>query len=602
MLSIALAAHAEPVATPTGDESVPSPLDEPGAQRAGDVSDLAAGDWVVAQLDPSDGAGTSGSAHVTERLASAGSARAHLYGIAADHGLDPVFPDEVQREVEQLVRDPGLTDPELTDYRALGFVTIDGESSRDLDQAVHVAREGDGYLLRYALADAAHYVRPGTALFEEALRRGASYYLPGFMVPMLPRALSEGIVSLNPHVDRRALVFELHLDPRGVCTATRVVRGLVHSHAKLSFERAQAYLDDPSGAPFEDPAIDENLMLLGHVGRLRMREAEHRDVVRYRREEISLDMGAAGLTLSVHLHPRLEIERYNEQCSLLCNVEGAKLLRAGSDDANHEGASEVQAVYRVHPAPERDKVRRFERLLAALVRLHDLDPARFSWSEDGGVPLAEFLDALPTEGRLGDLARAIHRQAVMVNVRSEFRDEPGQHHGVGAEVYARFSAPMREIVGVFLHKELWELLSGEASTAELIARDQALRERIVERSNQAKTVQGRINQLSHLYVLDQLFAEDLARPLAQRACYSGIVMGLTHQKVHVTFDAPPVDVKLYVDDLVQQLDSELVLSDGGASLRRKSGRGVCRIGEPVRVRVDRWDASRKRFVLHMDVA
>ena len=79
-------------------------------------------------------------------------------------------------------------------------------------------------------------------------------------------------------------------------------------------------------------------------------------------------------------------------------------------------------------------------------------------------------------------------------------------------------------------------------------------------------------------------------------------MGLTHQKVHVTFDAPPVDVKLYVDDLVQQLDSELVLSDGGASLRRKSGRGVCRIGEPVRVRVDRWDASRKRFVLHMDVA
>jgi ribonuclease R len=236
-----------------------------------------------------------------------------------------------------------------------------------------------------------------------------------------------------------------------------------------------------------------------------------------------------------------------------------------------------------------------------MVRLHDLDPARFSWRADGKVPLAEFLDQLPTEGHLGSLARAIHRQAVMVNVRSEFRDEPGRHHGVGAEVYARFSAPMREIVGVFLHKETWELLTGDARGADRIAHDEALREQIVERSNQAKQVQSRINQLSHLYVLDQLFAADLASPKAERTRWTGTVMGLTRDKVHVTFDEPPVDVKLYIDDLGRQLDSELQLSDEGASLRRANGEGLCRIGEPVCVRVDRWDPSRKRFVLHMDV-
>lgn len=556
---------------------------------------LAAGDWVRARLDHE--ASHVPRAFFEERCATAGSARAHLYGIAADHGLDPVFPDAVLAEAQALVAEPGLDDEALRDYRALRFVTIDGATSRDLDQAVLVEAEGDGFLLRYALADAAYYVRPGTALFEEAVKRGASYYLPGFMIPMLPRPLSEGIISLNPDVERRALVFEMHLDAAGQCLRTEVVRALVRSHAKLSFERAQAFLDDPVAQAFEDPAIASNLTLLARVGRLLMRDAERRDVVRYRREELGINVGAEGLTMSVHLHPRLEIERYNEQCSLLCNVEGAKLLRDGVAAAG----AEIQPIYRVHPSPEPEKVRRFEALLAAMVRLHELDATVFGWRADGEVPLNDFLDGLPSDGPHARLAQAVHRQAVMVNVRSEFTEDPGQHHGVGAEVYARFSAPMREIVGVFLHKETWELLSGDVPSAEVIARDEALRDRVVERSNEAKRIQGRINQLAHLYVLDQLFDNDLARPVEERTRWHGTVMGLTRDKVHVTFEEPPVDVKLYIDDLEEQLRTKVELSDEGASLRRASGRGVCRIGEPVSVRVDRWDRSRKRFVLRMDV-
>lgn len=556
---------------------------------------LRAGDWVRARLDHE--ASHVPRAFFEERCATAGSARAHLYGIAAQHGLDPVFPDAVEAEVHDLVARPGLDDPSLQDYRALRFVTIDGATSRDLDQAVQVEAEGQGFLLRYALADAAYYVRPGTALFEEAVKRGASYYLPGFMIPMLPRALSEGIISLNPAVDRRALVFEMHLDAAGKCVRTDVVRAVVHSHAKLSFERAQAQVDDPVANALGDPAIDQSLTLLTQVGRLLMRDAEQRDVVRYRREELGINVGAEGLTMSVHLHPRLEIERYNEQCSLLCNVEGAKLLRDGAKAAGVE----IQPIYRVHPSPEPEKVRRFEKLLAAMVRLHQLDPAVFGWRAAGDVALNDFLDGLPTDGPHARLAQAIHRQAVMVNVRSEFTEDPGQHHGVGAEVYARFSAPMREIVGVFLHKETWELLSGSATSAEVIARDEALRDRVVERSNEAKQIQGRINQLAHLYVLDQLFANDLARPVPERTSWHGTVMGLTRDKVHVTFEEPPVDVKLYVDDLEEQLRTRVELCDDGASLRRANGDGICRIGEPVCVRVDRWDPSRKRFVLRMDV-
>ncbi len=564
----------------------------PWPLRASASNAAAPGDWVLAQLGAAPRSAT-----LHEVKATAGSALAHLYGIAADHGLNPVFPDEVEREVEQLVREPGLDDPALVDYRELRFVTIDGATSRDLDQAVHVERaDSAGFLVRYAIADAAYYVRPGTALFEDALARGASYYLPGFMVPMLPRALSEGIISLNPDVERRAMVFEMRIDSLGRCVQTEIRRAKIRSHAKLAFERVQAFLDDREGAPFEDPLINDNLALLEEVGRLRMKDAEHRDVVRYRRTELGIQVGNKGLTLSVHLNPRVEVERYNEQCSLLCNVEGAKLLR---DGPAHKGV-EIQPIYRVHPSPDPEKVRRFEKMLAAMVRLHKLDASRFSWRKSGDVALADYLSQLPSEGEQGRLAQAIHRQAVMINLRSEFREEPGAHHGVGADVYARFSAPMREIVGVFLHKEMWELLSADATQRSALEEDEALRTQIVERSNEAKRIQSRINQLSHLYVLDQLFGQDLERDYEARTVWRGTVMGLTQSKVHVTFEEPPVDVKLYTDDLEEQLKTPVELCDDGASLRRKSGRGVCRIGEPVTVRVQRWDASRKRFVLRME--
>ena len=133
-----------------------------------------------------------------EVVVEADSAEAALYAIAASRGLDPIFPVAVEDEVRALVATPGIDDPDLVDHTDWPFVTIDGENSMDLDQAVYVEPVGEGHIVHYALADASHFVVPGTALHTEALRRGASYYFPGFMVPMLPRALSEDLVSLTP--------------------------------------------------------------------------------------------------------------------------------------------------------------------------------------------------------------------------------------------------------------------------------------------------------------------------------------------------------------------------------------------------------------------
>ncbi|MBL8740386.1 MAG: RNB domain-containing ribonuclease, partial [Myxococcales bacterium] len=125
------------------------------------------------------------------------SAEAALESVLAELEITRDFPDDVTGEVEAWLARPGIDDPALVDLRALPFVTIDGPTSKDLDQALYIEKAGKGHVVHYALADASHYAPSASALFREALRRGASFYFPGFSVPMLPRALSEGLVSLN---------------------------------------------------------------------------------------------------------------------------------------------------------------------------------------------------------------------------------------------------------------------------------------------------------------------------------------------------------------------------------------------------------------------
>ena len=517
-------------------------------------------------------------------LASNESARHDLYEVLAKQELNPIFPAEVEREVEELQKAPGIDDPSLVDLTGLPFVTIDGATSMDLDQAVFVEKDGDDFVVRYALADASYYVRPGTALFAEALRRGASYYLPGLMVPMLPRALSEDLVSLNPHVDRRATVFEMRVDSAGECLSTEFVRARIHSHGKLAFGKVQAYYD---GTHHYDIAIERNLDLVKEVGLLRMKRAEERDVLRFRRSEVDVKLPshkkARFVVMDGVRHP---VESYNEQLSLLCNVVGAKQLRDSAPDQDH-----IDPIYRVHPSPDSRKLKTLEDMVGSLVRSHGLDGRLWGWTREDG--LSDFLDSLPNDGKDARLAKAIHRQAVMVNVRSTFQTEPGKHFGVGAEVYARFSAPMREIVGIFLHKELWETLNHGT-------RDPELRKEIVAAANNAKTVQRSVSNESNRLILDQLFEDDIAKPMTKRGRIATI-MGMTHGKIYATLDEPPIDIKVYVRHLKRLKDDVGVrLSKGGDRLINGENEVLCRVGDCVRIVTHRRDPTDNRWVLSVE--
>jgi ribonuclease R len=524
---------------------------------------------------------------------SSGSARDAVLRILDELGLPPSFPPEVEAEVEAILREPGLEDPSLTDLTSLPFVTIDGPDSKDLDQALFLEQlppdTGDGavYLVHYAIADAAYFVRPGTALFREALRRGASYYVPGRVVPMLPPALSEGLVSLNPDGPRRAVVFSSRLDGEGRCLATSITRARIRSQAKLSFPQVQRFLDGVDDA-LDGRPFSGSLRLLPVVGHLRLHDQELRQVVRYRRVEVEIFLSHGRDALMAVVASRGEVERYNEQLSLLCNSEGGRLL--SQDDVGPA----VQGIYRAHPAPPASRMAEFEAQIEGLVARHDL-PDGWRWRRESERGLSEYLAALPEEGPRWRVAVAVQRQAVTTNLRSSYTDEPASHHGVGARPYARFSAPMREIVGVFVHKELMEKLGLQPALPD--EEDEVLRQEVIAAASRARELQATLDARINRLVIERLLARDLALPRGERPVRCATVLGVSATKVHVRLDDPPLELKLYRSDLEAFLGVRLRLSSDGVALEDDQGVTCFLVGAPVWLRVVRFDGPRDRWVL-----
>ena len=287
---------------------------------------------------------------------------------------------------------------------------------------------------------------------------------------------------------------------------------------------------------------------------------------------------------------RDEVEAWNEQLSLMCNAEGGRLLREFDHPA-------VQPIYRVQGGPEPERLEALAKLTGFVAKRHALPDSPWVWNP-ATTPLANYLAGLP-RGAPGSrdecLGAALTRQAVMVNLRSEYSTEPGPHVGVGAEPYARFSAPMREMVGVFLHKEAVELLTGQHPTVE---EDEKLRAEVVQVANKARATQRRVQDLANEVVMNRLFAPELGKAPAARTRFTGTVMGLTHNKVHVRLDVPPLDVKLYLFDLAPYFDGAwLEPAEEGALLRKKgTTASLLLLGQAIQLFVARRDEKTRRWI------
>ncbi len=529
-------------------------------------------------------------------LAAGGTAKARVWNILEDYNIDPQYPDQVHEEVSHLLANPGLDDIALVDMTADAFITIDNEDSRDLDQAMFIRRDGDGYSLYYALADAAYYVSPQSALFADALLRGASYYLPELSVPMLPSALSEGLISLNPRVKRRALVFVIKLDTEANVLQRYIQRAKILSRAKLSYNGVQRFHDSPEQSPLKDQDFTETLLLLKEVGDRRIALARQRNVIEYDRISLSVQYSDdQGEKFTISEDHRNAVESWNEQISLLCNHEGANMLIEALGQLN------IQAIFRVHLAPEEERLKKFSGMLHRLIAEHRLPKKIWFWRWRNGSygnkeTIAEYLRRLPMQDKTSSLRRAIEHQARMVNNASVFTAEPGPHHSLKLDGYARFSSPMREVAGIFTHKEIIEFCSQDAE-AEPTAADMELRDKVIEAANRARGVQKQITKAVYKLAIDDLLNEDLSLADDKRPIRTATVFGIRPTRLYLRMENPSIDVKLYADDLSKIYGGEFQCDRRYTVMYSDQANVRFVIGQSLQLKTESYDEQRGRWLL-----
>ncbi|PWH05706.1 exoribonuclease R [Brachybacterium endophyticum] len=356
-----------------------------------------------------------------------------LADVAQDAELSVEFPPEVLAAAEASAGtwSQGATAHE--DLREMPFVTLDPESSTDLDQAMHLERTEQGFRVRYAIADVPLFVELEGAVDQEARRRGETVYLPDRRIPLHPTSISEGAASLLPDQDAPAFVWELSLDPRGAVTDTHLGRALVRSREKLAYDRVQDDLDAGRGHPM--------MLLLQEIGALRTQQEAERGGASLNIPEQEVDQDGEHVRLAWRsIRP---IEDANAQISLMTGMAAASLMIRGG----------VGILRTMPPAPA-ENVERFRRQCEAL---------GVSWPE--GLEYGAFLRTLdwrdPRHLALLNQAASLFRGAgyVAFTNSGQIPEDPTQA-ALGAP-YSHATAPLRRLVDRFVLLTCLHLSRGE---------------------------------------------------------------------------------------------------------------------------------------------
>ena len=364
------------------------------------------------------------------------------------HDLPHVFPREALAEAALVPVDvPAAEIVDRVDLRKVPLVTIDGEDAKDFDDAVWCEPNANGFRLIVAIADVSHYVRPGTALDDEAIKRATSVYFPGFVVPMLPESLSNGICSLMPRVERMCFACEMQVDFEGNVTASRFYEAVMNSHARLTYTqvwKAVGEADTEAGAE----AIAQIGSLMPQVQRLHQlykvlaKARTRRGAIEFESGEVRFVLDNSGEVIQAGMLERNDAHKLIEECMIAANVEAAKFVTE----------RQVPAPFRVHPRPPEAK---YADLLEYLSEFGlSLPP----WSK---VQPKDFTNLL-RKIRIRPDAPLLETVLLRSQSLAVYQTENLGHFGLALEAYGHFTSPIRRYPDLLLHRSIKHaLLSGD---------------------------------------------------------------------------------------------------------------------------------------------
>jgi ribonuclease R len=449
---------------------------------------------------------------------------------AAIHGHD--IPHEFPPEVlAQATAVPLQVQPAdiagRMDLRAVPLVTIDGEDAKDFDDAVWCEPTRDGFRLIVAIADVSHYVRPGTPLDGEAQLRATSVYFPGFVVPMLPETLSNGICSLKPQVDRLCFVCAMDVGRDGTVTRASFHEAVMHSHARLTYTDVWNVVGE--GIPEDDRAaalakvgpLLPQIRDLHALFKVLERARAKRGAIEFESSEVRFVLDAKGAVSQAGMLQRNDAHKLIEECMIAANVQAALfLLDAG-----------VPAPYRDHDRPPESKYADLEEFLK---EFHLRLPP---W---GKVKPKDFRNLLE---KIRERPDAALLESVILRSQSLAVYSPDNigHFGLALEAYAHFTSPIRRYPDLLVHRAIKHALRGARPEAyDYSPHDMAaLSLQCSERSRRADEAQREVDERYRAAWMEDHVGKE----------FDGTISGVTSFGLFVELDDSKVNGLVHVTQL-----------------------------------------------------
>ena len=356
------------------------------------------------------------------------------------HGIPDEFPAAVLGEVQQL--EPPCRQGRA-DLRSLALLTIDPEDARDHDDAVHAAPDADpandgGFIVHVAIADVAHYVRPGSRLDREAQLRGNSVYFPDRVVPMLPERISNDLCSLKEHAERPCLVARMVFDCHGNKKRHAFLRAMMRSAAKLAYEEAQAAIDGRPTAKAQ-PLLERALKPLWAAYAALAAARDRRELLDLDLPERKILLDKQGRVERVVTPERLAAHRLIEEFMIQANVAAAETLQA----------KRAAVLYRVHDAPSQEK----------LVHLREfLDSLGLKLPGAGSLRAGEFNRVLQRAKSLPS-TDLVNEVVLRAQAQAQYAADNLGHFGLNLHRYAHFTSPIRRYADLLVHRSLIRALN-----------------------------------------------------------------------------------------------------------------------------------------------
>lgn len=435
----------------------------PHAQAEG----LKDGDLVLAAIEKGDQRYGPKRGKILETIGREDDARAASLIAIHAHNVPTGFSEAVEDEAAHQEL-PSLKGRE--DLRDLPLITIDPADARDHDDAVYAMRDddpknADGWIVWVAIADVAAYVRPNTNLDREARDKGNSTYFPDRVEPMLPERLSNGLCSLTQGDNRACMAVRMVFDKDGRKTGHKFVRGLMRSHAKLSYEQAQAAID---GQPDDTtgPIMEAVLYPLWNAYRAMLKGRLKRSPLQIESAERRIRMNAEGQITSIEPRVSLEAHRLIEEMMIQANVCAAETLEQ----------KKTPLLYRVHDAPSQEKLFNLGDFLSTIGK---------PWNKGEPATTKRF-NKLLDETREGEHAEVVNEVVLRTQMQAIYSAENVGHFGLNLDRYAHFTSPIRRYSDLIVHRGLIRALGlgpkdgkGDGLTDREIAELPAIAEHVV---------------------------------------------------------------------------------------------------------------------------